>query len=225
MPWPKEHKRQTRERILDAAAAAFREHGVAQVGIADIMRRAGLTHGGFYAHFASKDDLLAAAFAHASTQSNKMLETLDDGDASTDQLLNAALAYLSSTHLAHPEHGCPVPSFGAELMRNSQKARATLTADIRKRLKRLNRLMPEQAPMETKNRLAAGALACMVGGMILARGLNETEGSEYLKHCRDFLREALAKPDRRPELPQKSNRRRVASSLAKTPADRRDARE
>lgn len=58
MPWPDEHKAKTRERIIKTAAAAFRRHGIAQIGIADIMREAGLTHGGFYAHFKSKNELL-----------------------------------------------------------------------------------------------------------------------------------------------------------------------
>jgi TetR/AcrR family transcriptional repressor of nem operon len=62
MPWPKEHKRNTRARIVEAAAGEFRKHGIAQVGVAEVMRRAGLTHGGSYAHFDSKEDLLAETF-------------------------------------------------------------------------------------------------------------------------------------------------------------------
>jgi TetR/AcrR family transcriptional regulator, transcriptional repressor for nem operon len=195
MPWPKEHKRRTRQRIVEAAAAAFRQHGIDQIGVADIMRRAGLTHGGFYAHFASKDDLLSAALAHASIQANNMLATLKNDDASSDRLLNAALTYLGSAHLTHPERGCPIPSLGPELTRHSQKARTTLASEIRRRLKTLGDLMPPSLPLETRNRQVAGVLACMIGGLIVARGLKETEGQEFLNHCRDFLREALANSD------------------------------
>ncbi len=74
MPWPKEHKRNTRERIIEAAAGAFRERGIADVGVAEIMRDAGLTHGGFYAHFASKEELLAEAVRFASAQVTNLLE-------------------------------------------------------------------------------------------------------------------------------------------------------
>jgi TetR/AcrR family transcriptional repressor of nem operon len=194
MPWPKEHKHHTRERIVEAAAAAFRQQGIAQVGVADIMRRAGLTHGGFYAHFASKDDLLVEALTHASAQVTSMLETPLKDAASTNRLLEAAMTYLSSFHLTHPEDGCPVASLGPELMRSSQKARRQLAAEIQSRLKQLHDLTPAQVPPETRRRQAAGALACMVGGLILARGLKESEGLEFLNDCHSFLGDALVNP-------------------------------
>jgi AcrR family transcriptional regulator len=106
MPWPKEHKRNTRARIVEAAAAEFRQHGITQVGVADVMRRAGLTHGGFYAHFASKEDLLAEALVYASEQVNSMLETPRKDDTSAHRLLSAAMTYLSSFHTSQPELGC-----------------------------------------------------------------------------------------------------------------------
>jgi TetR/AcrR family transcriptional regulator, transcriptional repressor for nem operon len=192
MPWPKEHKPNTRARIIEAAAAEFRRHGIAQVGVADVMRRAGLTHGGFYAHFNSKEDLLAEALAYASEQVNSMLETPPEDDASAHRLLSAAMTYLSSFHLTHPERACPVASLGPELLRSSQKVRRTLAAEIRSRLKKLHDLTPARVPPETRRQQVAGAFACMVGGLILARGLNESEGLEFLKDCHAFLREALA---------------------------------
>jgi len=195
MPWPKEHKRNTRERIVEAAAAAFRQHGIAQVGVADVMRRAGLTHGGFYAHFASKDDLLAEALIYASVEANNMLEMPLKKDASAHRLLNAAMTYLSSTHLAHPERGCPVALLGPELVRSSEKVRRTLTSEIRRRRKKLHDLTPANVPAETRREQVAGALACMVGGLILARGMKESEGLEFLKDCHSFLRRALANSD------------------------------
>src|SRR6516164_4082191 len=122
MSWPKDHKQATRQRIVEAAAAAFRERGVADVGVAEIMRRAGLTHGGFYAHFDSKDDLLAAALDQAATQVTSMLETAVKNRPGPDQLLNVALTYLSPPHLIHPESGCPVAALGPELVRSSDAA-------------------------------------------------------------------------------------------------------
>jgi TetR/AcrR family transcriptional repressor of nem operon len=195
MPWPKGYKRNTRERIVEAAAAAFRQNGIAAVGVADVMRQAGLTHGGFYAHFESKDDLVTAALGHASAQAHTMLERSVQDDGAADRLLSAAMTYLSSAHLAHPEWGCPVAALGPELMRGSQKVRRTLVTDIRQRLKKLNGLIPPAVPPETRRRQVAGTLACMIGGLILARGLNESEGRELLDDCRGFLREALANSD------------------------------
>jgi TetR/AcrR family transcriptional repressor of nem operon len=192
MPWPKEHKQHTRERIVEAAAAAFRQAGIAQVGVADVMQRAGLTHGGFYAHFASKDDLLAEALPYASAQVTSMLETSLQDAPSTDHLLQAAMTYLSSFHFAHPERGCPVASLAPELMRSDEKVRRELAAGIRNRLKQLHDLTPAQLPPEMRRRQVAGAFACMVGGLILARALKESEGLEFLNECHSFLRDALA---------------------------------
>jgi TetR/AcrR family transcriptional repressor of nem operon len=192
MPWPKEHKRNTRARIVDAAAAEFRQHGIAQVGVAEVMRHAGLTHGGFYAHFDSKEDLLAEALGYASEQVNRMLDTPPENDASARRLLGAAMTYLSSFHLSHPECACPVATLGPELLRSSQKVRRTLAMEIRRRLKKLYDLIPAQVPSETRREQAAGAFACMVGGLILARALNQTEGMKFLRDCHAFLRQGLA---------------------------------
>ena len=186
MSWPKDHKQATRQRIVEAAAAAFRERGVADVGVAEIMRRAGLTHGGFYAHFESKDDLLAAALDHAAIQ------TAVKNHPSPDQLLNVALTYLSPSHLIHPESGCPVAALGPELARCSRKVKQTFAATINTRLKNLSDLISSRVPLEKRKRLTAGAAACMVGGLVLARGLKEAEALELLKDCQAFLLDTLA---------------------------------
>src|SRR5580704_5263897 len=128
MPWPEAHKRETRERIVETAAAAFREGGTA-VGVGDVMTRAGLTHGGFYAHFASKDDLLAAALAHASGETIAALDRLDS--AASHDLASAIDAYLSPAHLAHPERGCPIAAIGPELARCPQTVRQVLAKGLR----------------------------------------------------------------------------------------------
>jgi TetR/AcrR family transcriptional repressor of nem operon len=195
MSWPKNHKQATRQRIVEAAAAAFRERGVADVGVAEIMRRAGLTHGGFYAHFDSKDDLLGAALDHAATQVTSMLETAVKNRPGQDQLLNVALTYLSPPHLIHPESGCPVAALGPELGRSSKKVQQKLAAAIRTRLKNLSDRISSTVPLEKRRQRAAGAVACMVGGLVLARGLEEAEALELLKDCHAFLRVALANCD------------------------------
>lgn len=207
MPWPKEHKRNTRKRIVETAAAAFRQAGIAQVGVADVMQRAGLTHGGFYAHFASKDDLLAEALPYASAQVTSMLETSLQEAPSTHRLLQAAMTYLSSFHLTHPERGCPVASLAPELMRGDEKIRRELAAEIRKRLKQLHDLTPAQLPLEVRRRQVAGAFACMVGGLVLARALKESEGLEFLKECHSFLRDALTNSSPKPTTPKRRRKR------------------
>jgi len=192
MSWPKDRKQATRQRIVEAAAAAFRERGIADVGVAEIMRRADLTHGGFYAHFDSKDDLLAAALDHAATQVTSMLETAAKNRPGPDQLLNVAMTYLSAPHLIHPESGCPVAALGPELARSSKKVKQKLAAAIRTRLKNLSNLISSPVPLEKRRQRTAGTVACMVGGLVLARGLKEAEALELLKDCHAFLRDALA---------------------------------
>lgn len=191
MSWPEEHKQKTRDRIVDVAAAAFREHGAAGVGVADIMKRAGLTHGGFYAHFKSKDELLAAAVAHASEQVSSVFGSAS-GERSTGGLFEIAATYLSPAHMAHPEHGCPVAALGTELVRGSQKVRGIVDKELQRRLKLLYVRTPARLSPARRRRQAAGALAIMVGGMILARSLKGEEGLEFLADCQGFLRDAVS---------------------------------
>ena len=193
MPWPKEHKAQTRDRVLDAASSAFREGGVTQVGVGELMRRAGLTHGGFYAHFDSKDELVAEALAYAMEDSRANLDRLEGG--APKGLLSAANAYLSPEHASHPEIGCPIAALGPELTRGAPSVRQSFGREIRKRLDQLADLIPRRISPGRRRRDAAGALACMVGGIILTRGMKQPERAGFLADCRAFLAEALAATD------------------------------
>src|SRR5262245_40936120 len=117
MPWPQDHKSRTRRRIVQDAAAAFRAGGTARVRVEDIMARAGLTHGGFYAHFSSKDDVLRESLDYASGQTLEMLSKPLAGTPAADRFRAVVDAYLSPTHVAHPEVGCPLASLGPEIAR------------------------------------------------------------------------------------------------------------
>jgi TetR/AcrR family transcriptional repressor of nem operon len=163
---------------------------MSSVGVADIMDRAGLTHGGFYAHFGSKDDLLVAAIAHASGQTTRAFDRTA-GQAGADRLGAVIDLYLTPAHAAHPERGCAVAALGSEAYRGSPEVRRTLAASIRVRLDRLRRLLPGSA-RRARDQKAAGIFACMVGGLILARGLGKEEGERLLNDCRAFLHAALA---------------------------------
>lgn len=173
MPWSKQHKRETRERIVQAAADAFRERGIDGVGVADIMKRAGLTHGGFYAHFKSKDDLVKAAFEQMSREIAVTVGATD---------------YLAERHMLHPERGCPLPTVGTELVRSGARMRRSVAGEIGARLTRIAERLGKRRDKEID---AAGAFACMVGGIVIARALPENEGSAFLEHCRGFLRRAI----------------------------------
>jgi len=183
MPWPKSHKKETRERVLDAAAAAFRERGIDDVSVGEIMDRAGLTHGGFYAHFKSKDELVAEALSASGGASRERLWD-------SKNLLALVNMYLSNVHFADRAHGCAIAALGPELSRGSARIRRTLGTVIQNRLEKISSLITARS-REKRERQAAGVLACMVGAMILARGLGEESGEKLLAECRAFLRDAL----------------------------------
>jgi TetR/AcrR family transcriptional regulator, transcriptional repressor for nem operon len=191
MPWPKERKGKTRQRIVQTAASAFRKQGIADVGIAELMKRAGLTHGGFYAHFSSKEDLLAEALALASKQVSATLRETANNQPPSSALLSIADTYLSTKHLQHPEAGCPVAALGPELARSTANVRQTLANGIRGRLQALLDFVPDDLTATERRQVAAGVLACMVGGLILARGLPESEALQLLGDCRSFLGQRL----------------------------------
>src|SRR4029450_1079615 len=126
MPWSSTHKTETRQRILEAAASAFRAEGVGAIGVGDVMGRAGLTHGGFYAHFESKEQLVTEALRYASGQTTR---TFDRTAASAgDRALEAVIdSYLDPAHLAHPERGCVVASLGPEAARAPRGVKPALS--------------------------------------------------------------------------------------------------
>src|SRR5262245_58483991 len=134
MPWPESRKAETRDRILAVAAAALRAEGLGAVGVADLMSRAGLTHGGFYAHFASKEELLAEALRHASGQTTRAFVRGAAAAPEADRLSAVIDMYLSPSHLAHPERGCVVATLGPEAARTGGKVRRSLADSIRARL-------------------------------------------------------------------------------------------
>jgi TetR/AcrR family transcriptional repressor of nem operon len=193
MPWPKGHKARTRERIIEAAAEAFRARGVAGVRVEQIMADAGLTHGGFYAHFSSKDDLVGPALERASGQTLEMLGTVARSREADERFGAAIDAYLSRAHAAHPERGCPVAALGAEVARSGGAARRDLAHGIKERIAWMRELLPKRWTRgdREQDEHVVGTLACMVGGVILARAAGGKEADAILEACRRFLHRAL----------------------------------
>ena len=202
MPWPKNHKARTRSDIVRAAAAAFRARGLAGVRLDELMASTGRTHGGFYAHFSSKEDLLAAALELASQQTidalSRTLETLPAA-----QRLQAVIdTYLSPEHAAHPERGCPVAALGSELGRAGARTRRHIARSVRRRLEWLHGLESAGNGSRVADDQVIGALACMVGGLIVARLIGGKDSDVVLRACREFLHRAIDKAPRPPHSPQ-----------------------
>ncbi len=190
MAWTTEHKQETRRQIINAAAEGFRTHGAAGIGLADIMRRAGLTHGGFYAHFSSKEDLLATALAELHDARMARFDEMAKA-APGSALMGAANFYLSSRHREHPETGCSIATLGSEVARLQGPVRSRMSANIRAWLRRFAAFAPG-AKADQRRRQATGAFAAMIGGLILARAVEDSnESDQILSDVRTFLEDAL----------------------------------
>ena len=177
-------REQSHQRILDAAARAVRRQGYAGVGVAEVMKEAGLTHGGFYAHFKSRDALLAAAIEHAAKDSVRILsrriKALQDAGASPLRAL--VEGYLADEHVDACERGCPVAALGSEMARQSDDLLEVSRTRVRGLVEKVRQALPPAAPAESAFSLAAS----LVGALQLARALGE-EGRMQLAATRAAL--------------------------------------
>jgi TetR/AcrR family transcriptional repressor of nem operon len=160
-----------RERIIASAARLFREKGFDGVGVADIMADAGLTHGGFYGHFASKDDLIAQACTHAMGESEARWTRRGERE-SGQPLKDIVGRYVSARHRDDPGHGCALAALGSELARRDSGVRATATEGLRIQLDILERSVSGRTAAE-RRRKALATYAEMVGAVMLSRAVSD----------------------------------------------------
>lgn len=165
-------KEQSHERIVDAAARAIRRAGYSGVGVADVMKEAGLTHGGFYAHFPSRDALLAAAMERAGQDgaarlSQNMARRCAEG---ASPLRAWVEAYLSESHLTGCERGCPVAALASEIPRQSEDVREVAASRVQRLLEAVQQVLPADAGEHA----SAAVLSTLVGALQLARALGDT---------------------------------------------------
>jgi TetR/AcrR family transcriptional regulator, transcriptional repressor for nem operon len=182
---PNSRKHETHERIVDVAARAIRRHGYAGVGVADVMREAGLTHGGFYAHFDSRDALLVEALERAGRDSAEVVARAIERRTARGVSAFRALveAYLSDEHLASLETGCPVAALGCDMPRQSDAVRQQSAVRVRGLVATVRSALP---PAE---RAAASVVAgTLVGTLQLARAMESAaEGRAVLSAARKAL--------------------------------------
>ena len=195
MRYSREHKQETHARIVRKAAVRLREKGAHGVGVADLMKEAGLTHGGFYAHFDSRDALVIEAFGYAMDRSIEHWRKLAEETPPDRRLAAIVESYLTPAHRDDPGHGCAITSLGAEVARESPKTRRAFAAKV----EQLIDLMADQitdVPRKAARKQAAGILAGMMGSLVLARIAGSGEFSdEILQAGREAAlgRAALAK--------------------------------
>ena len=169
---------ESRKRILEAAATLFREKGFDGVGLADIMEAAGLTHGGFYGHFSSKEDLEAQALSLALARSVADWSQLVDS-AAARPLAALAGQYLSPDHRENVGEGCPFAALGSDTARRGERVRSAFTAGLEPFLALLSNVTPGRSKAQ-RRRKAIAILAEMVGAMILARAVNDPALSDEI---------------------------------------------
>lgn len=168
MRYDAEHKQRTREKVLKAAAKAIRAQGPHRVGVATVMGKAGLTHGGFYAHFDSKDDLVAAAIGQMFEESRSTWDRLTQTKAPAEALTGFIDFYLSTTHRDAVSAGCPIPILAPELRRLGKPSRDQFAAGVARLRERL-RVQLAQLHVPHAQEEASSMLAEMVGALALAR--------------------------------------------------------
>ncbi|MBU6449053.1 MAG: TetR/AcrR family transcriptional regulator [Rhodospirillales bacterium] len=172
MRFAKGHKEQTKQRIIETAATKFRRDGVAATGIAGLMAEAGLTHGGFYAHFSSKEDLVSQALAAALDQ-NAARRTHE----SVEALIRR---YLCPAHRDTPEQGCATAALVSEIARHEPETRATFTARLRTQLAQITSALPPETDEAARERLAIGLFGVMLGCLQMARAVNDPAFSDKI---------------------------------------------
>lgn len=177
MRYSSEHKTATRRRILVAASAAFRERGLAGTGVDEVMRRAGLTHGGFYAHFRSKSALVAEACAAGFAMGVPNLERIADLPTARHRVRALVGSYLSARHRDDRAGGCLVASLGHEASRAEGRARRDYGRALQRHLARLAAALRLEADPAENERQVAALLGLLVGSLILARSLPDEKSS------------------------------------------------
>lgn len=168
MRYSREHKLETHARIVKKASVRLREKGAHGIGVADLMKEAGLTHGGFYAHFDSREALVIEAFGYAMDRSTEHWRKLAAATAPEKRLAAIVDSYLTSLHRDDPGHGCSLTALGAEIARESPKARKAFAAKLEQMIDMLAAQLPE-LPRKAARKQAISALATMVGTLVLAR--------------------------------------------------------
>lgn len=175
-----DRKTASHDRIVEAAARAIRRSGYSGTSVADIMKDAGLTHGGFYAHFDSREAMLAAAADRAGAESVATLERVSSA-APREKALQALLrAYLSKEHLEGVESGCPMAAVGSEMPRQAPEVRRAATRRIKEAIDLVARQLPDWGK-PTAHEQALATLSTMVGALVLARAVDDPQLSDALR--------------------------------------------
>jgi TetR/AcrR family transcriptional repressor of nem operon len=182
-----------REAVINVASRLFREHGFDGIGLKDLMKGAGLTQGGFYKQFESKDDLAAQASKRAMESATRRWSTAAENSA--DPLEAVVAFYLSEGHRQERSDGCPLVALGSDAARQSEEVRAPFQEGIEAHLQILDDLMAEPEGVEPRHK-AMAILSLMVGAVTISRVLSDGAMSQdVLEAAADEVRRIARSPD------------------------------
>jgi len=196
MRYSREHKLETHARIVKKASVRLREKGAHGIGVADLMKDAGLTHGGFYAHFDSREALVIEAFSYAMDRSTERWRKLAEQTPPDKRLATIVDSYLTAVHRDDPGHGCAIPTLGAEIARESPKTRKAFAVKLEQMIEMLAAQVPG-VPHNAARKRALAAIATMMGTLVLARIAGNGDFSdEILGAGRDAVLDRASPPKR-----------------------------
>ncbi|MFC5582456.1 TetR/AcrR family transcriptional regulator [Rhodanobacter terrae] len=176
---PARSKEATHERIVETAARAIRRSGYDGTSVADIMKEAGLTHGGFYAHFTSREAMLAEAADRAGAEAVAASSRIAASVPAEQALQSLLHAYLSKEHVKSPEMGCPVAALGSEMPRQASEVRRAATRRIKEMIDVVARQSPDWGQPGAHEHALVTA-ATMVGALVMARAVDDPKLSDAL---------------------------------------------
>jgi TetR/AcrR family transcriptional repressor of nem operon len=187
MRYRPEHKAETHQQIINDASRRVRAEGLTGAAVSAVMRDAGLTHGGFYRHFGSKDELLMASLAEAFREISDRLARAGEHSQPGTAWKTIVKTYLSLEHCAHPEFGCPVAALAPELGRGDRKMKGHILAELARYRSKMLPMMPGRRAAD-KERAYLVIFSTMIGAMQIARMQPDPAAREkVLSTARDFL--------------------------------------
>ena len=179
MRYAETHKDDTHKALLKAAAVQLREKGPDRLSVAGVMKAAGLTHGGFYAHFKSKDGLLNETLADVFARSKRRVEHLLEGLPPKHALATYIDFYAGEKHRDDPANGCPVTALNSDMPRQSKRIRAAFEAGVKALVDMLAKRM-EAAGIPDAEKLAPSILSAMAGAVALSRTISDRALSDEM---------------------------------------------
>jgi len=179
MRYEEDHRQQTHDRIVEAASYGLREMGARGLSVVDLMKLAGLTHGGFYNHFNSRAALVGEAIAFAMDQMTARWKKLAQTSASGRRFEALIADYLSLRHRDDPRRGCPLPILAVDVARSSTSEQRAFAAKLEEMIEVFAELVPDQSPRQARQ-IATGAIATMVGTIVLSRAVGNSKLSDRI---------------------------------------------